>query len=67
MIIEAKDDIILSDFAIQTDRKLKSNRPNMFLKVYEKKTTTHILIDISGLKVNNITDLGWFLCFAFLI
>ena len=36
-ITEAKEATILWDFAIQTDRKIKNNRPDIIVKDYKKK------------------------------
>ena len=42
--IEVKEVTILLDFAIQTDRKIKSNKPDIVVKDYKRKT--FFLIDI---------------------
>ena len=40
-------------FSIQTDRKIKSNRPGIVVKEYKRKTCA--LIDIALLTDNNIS------------
>ena len=44
-ITEAKGATILRDFAIQTDRKIQTNRPDIAVKDYKRKTC--FLIDMS--------------------
>ena len=50
-ITEANDIIILWDFAIQNDRKIKRNRPDLVVKDYKRKT---YLIDMVIPTDNNI-------------
>ena len=52
-ITEVKEAYILWDFAIQTDRKIKSHRPDIVIKEYKRKAW--VLIDMSGPTNNNIS------------
>ena len=45
LITEPKTPTILWDFTIQTNRKIKSNRPDIVVKDYKRKTS--LLIDMS--------------------
>ena len=51
-ITEEKGATIIWDFAIQTDRKIKSNRQDIVVKGYNRKTC--LLIDMSVPTVNTI-------------
>ena len=44
-ILEEKRATILGDFAIETDRKIKKNRPDLVVKDYKRKKC--LLIDMS--------------------
>ena len=53
MIQETKGGTILLDFAIQTDRKIKSYRPDLIIKDYKRKIC--LLIDMSVSTDDNIS------------
>ena len=50
---EAESTTILWNFALQTDRKIKCNRPDFVVKDYKRKTC--LLIDISVPTDNNMS------------
>ena len=55
LITEAKETTILSDFAIQTDWKIKNDRPKTVSKNIEEKKT-YLLINISVPANKNMSD-----------
>ena len=52
-IAKAKGASILYDFVIQTDRKIKSNRPHIMVKDYKRKLG--FLIEMSERTDNNLS------------